>query len=80
MPGCNRYICPEAGLGLGTRADDPPEDAEVRAGRPRDGVDVSIRNAGGRVLSDEGEGEVLLRSEAVMNGYVGKNTDHAVFA
>lgn len=80
VPVCNRYICPEAGLGLGTRPDDPPEDAEVCVGRPRDGVDVSIRSADGRVLSDEDEGEVLLRSEAVMSGYVGKNTDHAVFA
>ncbi|MFF4617438.1 class I adenylate-forming enzyme family protein [Nonomuraea jabiensis] len=80
VPVCNRYICPEAGLGLGTRPDDPPEDAEVCVGRPGDGVDVSIRNADGRVLSDEDEGEVLLRSEAVMSGYVGKHTDHAVFA
>ncbi|MER5998422.1 AMP-binding protein [Nonomuraea angiospora] len=80
VPVCNRYICPEAGLGLGTRPDDPPEDAEVCVGRPRGGVDVSIRSADGRVLSDEDEGEVLLRSEAVMSGYVGKNTDHAVFA
>ncbi|MFG6190951.1 AMP-binding protein [Nonomuraea sp. JJY05] len=80
VPVCNRYICSEAGLGLGTRPDDPPEDAEVCVGRPRDGVDVSIRNADGRVLSDEDEGEVLLRSEAVMSGYVGKSIDHAVFA
>ncbi|SEF61406.1 long-chain acyl-CoA synthetase [Nonomuraea solani] len=80
VPVCNRYICTEAGLGLGTRPDDPPEDAEVSVGRPRGGVDVSIRDAQGRVLPCEDQGEVLLRSEAVMSGYVGNSPDHAVFA
>ncbi|RVX38011.1 cyclohexanecarboxylate-CoA ligase [Nonomuraea polychroma] len=80
VPVCNRYICTEAGLGLGTRPDDPPEDAEVSVGRPRGGVDVSIRDADGRLLPDDEEGEVLLRSDAVMSGYVGNNTDQAVFA
>ncbi|MFG1702265.1 AMP-binding protein [Nonomuraea sp. M3C6] len=70
----------EAGLGLGTRPDDPPEDAEESVGRPRAGVDVSIRDGEGRILPDEDQGEVLLRSEAVMSGYVGKSPDHAVFA
>ncbi|MFB4282058.1 MULTISPECIES: class I adenylate-forming enzyme family protein [unclassified Nonomuraea] len=80
VPVCNRYICTEAGLGLGTRPDDPPEDAEVTVGRPRGGVDVSIRDREGRVLPVEERGEVLLRSEAVMSGYVGRSPDHAVFA
>jgi acyl-coenzyme A synthetase/AMP-(fatty) acid ligase len=80
VPVCNRYVCAEAGLGLGTRPDDPPEDAEVSVGRPRAGVDVSIRDGEGRVLPEEDQGEVLLRSGAVMSGYVGKNPDRTVFA
>lgn len=80
VPVCNRYICTEAGLGLGTGPDDPPEDAEESVGRPRGGVDVSIRDVRGRALADEDLGEVLLRSEAVMSRYVGKSPDHVVFA
>ncbi|MEV0384162.1 AMP-binding protein [Nonomuraea sp. NPDC050643] len=80
VPVCNRYVCTEAGLGLGTRPDDPPEDAEVCVGRPRGGVAVSIRDAEGRVLPCEDQGEVLLRSEAVMSGYVGRSPDRSVFA
>lgn len=80
VPVCNRYICTEAGLGLGTRPDDPPEDAEVSVGRPRGGVDVSVRDEGGRVQAPEEPGEVLLRSDAVMSGYVGNSTDQSVFA
>ncbi|GAA2210123.1 hypothetical protein GCM10009850_055820 [Nonomuraea monospora] len=80
VPVCNRYTCTEAGLGLGTAPDDPPEDAELSVGRPRAGVNVSIRDGEGRALPDEDHGEVLLRSEAVMSGYVGRSTDHAVFA
>ncbi|NRQ34798.1 acyl--CoA ligase [Nonomuraea sp. NN258] len=80
VPVCNRYVCTEAGIGLGTRPDDPPEDAEVSVGRPRGGVDVSIRDAEGRVLPDEDQGEVLLRSGAVMSGYVGKIRGRRVFA
>ncbi|MFC5825608.1 AMP-binding protein [Nonomuraea insulae] len=80
VPVCNRYICTEAGLGLGTRPDDPPEDAEESVGRPRSGVDVSIRDGQGRALADEDPGEVLLRSKAVMSRYVGKSPYQAVFA
>ncbi|MGN9838146.1 class I adenylate-forming enzyme family protein [Nonomuraea sp. H19] len=80
VPVCNRYVCTEAGLGLGTRPDDPPEDAEASVGKPRSGVDVSIRDEEGRVLPHEQPGEVLLRSEAVMSGYVGNSTDQPVFA
>ncbi|NJP96551.1 acyl--CoA ligase [Nonomuraea sp. FMUSA5-5] len=80
VPVCNRYICTEAGLGLGTRPDDPDEDAEFSVGRPRGSVNVSIRDAEGRPLPIGDHGEVLLRSEAVMSGYVGRSTDHAVFA
>ncbi|MGP3910480.1 class I adenylate-forming enzyme family protein [Nonomuraea sp. 10N515B] len=80
VPVCNRYICTEAGLGLGTRPDDPPEDAEVSVGRPRGGVDVSIRDEDGRLLPHDAHGEVLLRSDAVMSGYVGNRTEQTVFA
>ncbi|WP_084959140.1 class I adenylate-forming enzyme family protein [Thermoactinospora rubra] len=80
VPVCNRYICTEAGLGLGTRPEDPPEDAEQTVGRPRAGVDVSIRDTGGRILEAEEEGEVLLRSRAVMSGYIEKSLDRWVFA
>ncbi|GAA3474791.1 class I adenylate-forming enzyme family protein [Nonomuraea roseola] len=78
-PVCNRYLCTEAGLGLGTRPDDPPEAAEHTVGRPRAGVDLSVRDEAGRPLPAGGEGEVLLRSHAVMSGYVGDG-DARVFA
>lgn len=80
VPVCNRYICTEAGLGLGTRPDDPPEDAEFTVGSPRAGVDLSIRNGEGSQLPREVEGEVLLRSHAVMSGYTGKYRGPRVFA
>lgn len=74
VPVCNRYLCTEAGLGLGTGPEDPPRDAEETVGRPRPGVEVDVRDADGRRLTrgelDRGEvGEVLLRSQAVMSGY-----------
>jgi Acyl-CoA synthetases (AMP-forming)/AMP-acid ligases II len=74
VPVCNRYLCTEAGLGLGTGPEDPPRDAEETVGRPRPGVEVDVRDADGRRLTraemDRGEvGEVLLRSDAVMSGY-----------
>ncbi|GAA3307484.1 class I adenylate-forming enzyme family protein [Nonomuraea dietziae] len=78
-PVCNRYLCTEAGLGLGTRPDDPPEAAELTVGRPRAGVDLSVRDEAGRPLLAGREGEVLLRSHAVMSGYVGDG-DARVFA
>lgn len=74
VPVCNRYLCTEAGLGLGTGPEDPPRDAEETVGRPRPGIEVDVRDADGRRLTraemDRGEvGEVLLRSNAVMSGY-----------
>ncbi|MBB5133221.1 acyl-CoA synthetase (AMP-forming)/AMP-acid ligase II [Thermocatellispora tengchongensis] len=66
---CNRYVCTEAGLGIGTRPDDPPEDAEVSVGRPGAGVDLSIRDPAGAPVRRGEMGEVLLRSKAVMSGY-----------
>ncbi|MGV9303196.1 MULTISPECIES: class I adenylate-forming enzyme family protein [unclassified Nonomuraea] len=79
VPVCNRYLCTEAGLGLGTRPDDPPQDAELTVGRPRPGVDVSVRDPAGHPLPAGEKGEVLLRSQAVMSGYVGDG-DARVFA
>ena len=38
-----RYSCTEAGIGLGTAFDAPPEDAEVSVGRPHAGVELTIR-------------------------------------
>lgn len=69
-PVCIRYSCTEAGIGVGTRPDDPPEDAEVSVGRPHPGVDLAIRSEGREVAAGE-VGEILLRSSAVMSGYLG---------
>jgi acyl-CoA synthetase (AMP-forming)/AMP-acid ligase II len=68
-PVCVRYSCTEAGIGLGTGPDDPDEDAEVSVGRPRPGIELSVRDEEGRVLPAEQVGEVCLRSAAVMAGY-----------
>ncbi len=58
-----RYSCTEAGIGIGTAFDAPPEDAEVSVGRPHAGVDLELRDV------SDGIGEVCLRSPAVMDGY-----------
>jgi acyl-CoA synthetase (AMP-forming)/AMP-acid ligase II len=58
-----RYSCTEAGIGIGTAFDAPPEDAEVSVGRPHAGVDLELRDV------VDGVGEVCLRSPAVMEGY-----------
>ena len=63
-----RYSCTEAGIGLGTAFDAPPEDAEVSVGRPHPGVELTIRQAD-EVVADGEEGEVCLRSPAAMVGY-----------
>jgi acyl-CoA synthetase (AMP-forming)/AMP-acid ligase II len=65
-----RYSCTEAGIGLGTAFDAPPEDAEVSVGRPHPGVELTIR-MDEEVLPDGEEGEVCLRSPAAMVEYVG---------
>ncbi len=64
-----RYTCTEAGVGVGTAADDPPEDAEESVGRARAGVDLSIRDDNDAPLAPGEVGEVCLRSAAVMAGY-----------
>jgi acyl-CoA synthetase (AMP-forming)/AMP-acid ligase II len=63
-----RYSCTEAGIGLGTAFDAPPEDAEVSVGRPHPGVELTVRS-GDEVLADGEEGEICLRSPAAMVGY-----------
>jgi len=69
VPVLVRYSCTEAGIGLGTSETDPPEDAEVSVGRPRRGVELTIRDEELRPLGVGETGEVCLRSEAVMLGY-----------
>jgi acyl-CoA synthetase (AMP-forming)/AMP-acid ligase II len=64
-----RYACTEAGIGVGTALDDPPEDAEETVGRAHAGVELTIRDAEGRWLPAGETGEVCLRSPAVMSGY-----------
>jgi acyl-CoA synthetase (AMP-forming)/AMP-acid ligase II len=64
-----RYSCTEAGIGLGTAFDAPPEDAELTVGRPHDGVELTIIDDEGTPLAAGEIGEVCLRSPAVMTGY-----------
>ncbi len=64
-----RYSCTEAGIGLGTAFDAPPEDAEISVGRPHPGVELSIVDADLQPVPDGEIGEVCLRSAAVMVGY-----------
>jgi acyl-CoA synthetase (AMP-forming)/AMP-acid ligase II len=63
-----RYSCTEAGIGLGTAFDAPPEDAEVSVGRPHAGVELTVRQDDEAVPDGE-EGEVCLRSPAAMVEY-----------
>jgi len=67
-----RYSCTEAGVGLGTAFDDPPEDAEETVGRPHPGVELTVVVPGDPDAPPvpTGEvGEVCLRSAATMTGY-----------
>jgi long-chain acyl-CoA synthetase len=69
VPVRTEYRPVEAGLGVATSKDAPPEDAETTVGRPVRGVTVAIRDPAGRAVGGGGTGEVLLRSGAVMSGY-----------
>ncbi len=64
-----RYSCTEAGTGVGTSFDDPPEDAETTVGRARGSVELTIRAEDGTVLGAGQTGEVCLRSPASMTCY-----------
>ena len=64
-----RYTCTEAGVGVGTTIDDPPEDAEESVGRARGGVELTVRSEDDRPLPAGELGHVCLRSAAVMLGY-----------
>jgi acyl-CoA synthetase (AMP-forming)/AMP-acid ligase II len=64
-----RYSCTEAGVGLGTAFDAPPEDAEVSVGRPHAGVTLSILDEHLEPVAPGEVGEVCLRSPAAMTGY-----------
>jgi acyl-CoA synthetase (AMP-forming)/AMP-acid ligase II len=69
VPVVVRYTCTEAGVGVGTAPDDPPEDAEQSVGRARRGVELTIRSDDDGVLRVGELGHVCLRSPAVMRGY-----------
>ena len=69
VPVVVRYTCTEAGVGVGTAADDPPEDAEESVGRARQGVELTIRSDDDSALPVGALGHVCLRSPAVMQGY-----------
>jgi acyl-CoA synthetase (AMP-forming)/AMP-acid ligase II len=69
VPVVVRYTCTEAGVGVGTAPDDPPEDAEETVGRARKGVELTVRADDDRPLPPGELGHVCLRSPAVMRGY-----------
>jgi acyl-CoA synthetase (AMP-forming)/AMP-acid ligase II len=69
VPVVVRYTCTEAGVGVGTAPDDPPEDAEETVGRARKGVELTVRSDDDRPLPVGELGHVCLRSPAVMHGY-----------
>ncbi len=69
VPVVVRYTCTEAGVGVGTVPDDPPEDAEETVGRARRGVELTIRADDDQPLPVGDMGQVCLRSPAVMLGY-----------
>jgi acyl-CoA synthetase (AMP-forming)/AMP-acid ligase II len=64
-----RYSCTEAGIGLGTALDAPPEDAELTVGRPHPGVTLTIVDDALEPVAEGEVGEVCLRSAATMSGY-----------
>ena len=68
-PLVTRYSCTEAGTGLGTAVDDPPEDAVTSVGRPHPAVDLSVRDEDDVPVTDGEVGSVCLRSPAAMSGY-----------
>jgi acyl-CoA synthetase (AMP-forming)/AMP-acid ligase II len=65
-----RYSSTESGgVGTLTAFDAPDEEALYTVGRPRDGIDLVIRDEDGNPLPDGEVGEVTLRSPAMMKEY-----------
>lgn len=65
-----RYSSTESGgVGTLTAFDAPDEEALHTVGRPREGIDLVVRDAEGRPVEDGEIGEVTLRSPAMMSGY-----------
>lgn len=65
-----RYSSTESGgIGLGTALDADDEEAFHTIGRPRPGVEASIRGDDGTPVPDGEIGELWLRSDCVMSGY-----------
>jgi len=69
VPVVVRYTCTEAGVGVGTMVDDPPEDAEETVGRARSGVELTVRSDDDQPLPTGELGQVCLSSAAVMREY-----------
>jgi acyl-CoA synthetase (AMP-forming)/AMP-acid ligase II len=69
VPVVVRYTCTEAGVGVGTAPDDPPEDAEETVGRARKGVELTVRSDDADPLPAGELGHVCLRSPATMRDY-----------
>jgi acyl-CoA synthetase (AMP-forming)/AMP-acid ligase II len=68
-PLATRYSCTEAGIGLGTAFDAPPEDAVVSVGRPLPGVELALLDDDDREVGGGEVGAVCLRSPAMMSRY-----------
>ena len=65
-----RYSSTESGgVGTLTAYDAPEEEALYTVGRPRDGIDLAIRDESGDRLAPGEVGEVTLRSPAMMSEY-----------
>jgi acyl-CoA synthetase (AMP-forming)/AMP-acid ligase II len=64
-----RYSCTEAGIGLGTAFDDPPEDAVLSVGRPHPSVELAVLDESDVAVPTGEVGRVCIRSQAVMAGY-----------
>ncbi len=65
-----RYSSTESGgCGTGTAFDADDDEALTTVGRPRPGVEVSVRDSDGRPLATDEVGELWLRSPTQMSGY-----------
>jgi acyl-CoA synthetase (AMP-forming)/AMP-acid ligase II len=65
-----RYSSTESGgIGIGTALDADDEEAFHTIGRPRPGVEASVRDADGNPMPEGNIGELWLRSDCMMSGY-----------